>query len=499
MAQSNPFGWAGNSAPIDTTPVGLPQPPDSLIEAAARAVPSIMANVTPGPDGRIALVASVLTAAIHKHGHTVQAACWALHRLVCEEKLMTDRVYDPLPIVPGVSEGGYSVRPVPASRPAPFGAFRVTATESLWKWWREIEAPKESPSVPSQTIGPAFSPLTETAGGKVVVDDRKQTLTGDTFLKAIQDDPSAQHGLWQLKTKLVAWQAGLKVLGQIKEAAENSPDVLKAKAELRDAVAELAEFDRQWEQTYGEPFPRDIDDWKRLAVRAGLPADYVRQGKWTGADVIAIIEGWLLRKKDIADSATSLTFRTLPPNDSRRPGGDALPSTSTKADEKQAAVYTLGDLLFDLRNYEGTASLAREADEQRKDPMPHLKGSPTYQSEFWTFHNYHARRAAELWHDSSRVLQEIEARATKPAFDRLRTICRAREKPFDADSLETLFAQAAEGIGTTLAELMKLEVTAGIDTLAGAVSRSPALPPAGEAGGTCTGSCARQGLHQLQP
>jgi hypothetical protein len=297
MPQNNSFGWASNSTPIDSTPAGLPRPPDSLIEAAANAVPSIMANVAPGPDERISLVASVLTVAIHKQGHTVQAACWAVHRLVCEKKLSTDRAYDPLPIVPGVSEGGYSVRPVPRGEPTPFGAFRVVATESLWKWWREIEAGKESAPMPSKTNG--------------------------------------------------------------------------------------------------------------IATR-----------------------------------------------------------------------YTLGDLLFDLRNYDATVILAQQASEQCKDPVPqHLKGLAPHQVDSQGFYNYHAIRAAGYHHDSGRIWQELETKATKPAFDQLKTFCRAREKPFTADSLEMLIAQAAERIGKTLGELLEFEVAAGIELLANPKSRSESASP----------------------
>lgn len=55
------FGWADDlDEPVDATPTN-PPPPESLIGAAARAVPAILANVDPIRNhGEISLVASKL-------------------------------------------------------------------------------------------------------------------------------------------------------------------------------------------------------------------------------------------------------------------------------------------------------------------------------------------------------------------------------------------------------------------------------------------------------
>ena len=158
---SDGFGWADDSTgPIDTTPANLPQPPEALIDAAARAVPAILANVDPSRNhGEISLVASLLTGFLVKQGHTLHAACWAVHRLAVEGKLLAKPAYDGIPTVmkttgsrgiPGLFSGtpqrtefvggGYSMRSIPEGRPAHFGAFRVIPTDALWAWWREPSA-----------------------------------------------------------------------------------------------------------------------------------------------------------------------------------------------------------------------------------------------------------------------------------------------------------------------------------------------------------------------
>ncbi len=73
-AASNPLG-------IDTTPA-TPKPPIQFVEAAARDIPSIMANVPPRHDGAIELVASHLAKRLQDAWHTLAAAQWAVHESV---------------------------------------------------------------------------------------------------------------------------------------------------------------------------------------------------------------------------------------------------------------------------------------------------------------------------------------------------------------------------------------------------------------------------------
>lgn len=157
MSPSRPFRWADDSfGPIDTTPVNLPRPPEPLIDAAARAVPPILADVNSEWNyDEVSLVASDLVQKLVKQGHTRPAASWAVHRLVGEGKLLAKPAYDEARThirqtgtrgIPGlkadtrhteVTGGGHSVRSIPTGRPAPYDSFRVVATEALWNWWRE--------------------------------------------------------------------------------------------------------------------------------------------------------------------------------------------------------------------------------------------------------------------------------------------------------------------------------------------------------------------------
>ncbi len=60
-------------------------------------------------------------------------------------------------------------------------------------------------------------------------------------------------------------------------------------------------------------------------------------------------------------------------------------------------------------------------------------------------------------------------------LDRLKTFCRARGNPFNADSLETLCAQAAERDGKTLSDFLQVDVAAGVELLAGTTGNTAGL------------------------
>ena len=156
--QASAFGWADDSAaPIDTTPVNLSLPPESLVAAAARAVPEILANVDPAQNhGEVSIVASALIEAMVRQGHTRHAACWAVHRLVVSGKLLAKPAYTRIPIKLSLRQAarrglgphlveGWSRREVPEGRPAPPDCFRVVATDALWAWWRGAQAGNAEP------------------------------------------------------------------------------------------------------------------------------------------------------------------------------------------------------------------------------------------------------------------------------------------------------------------------------------------------------------------
>jgi hypothetical protein len=74
------------------------------------------------------------------------------------------------------------------------------------------------------------------------------------------------------------------------------------KAEFEGLLGDIreaeAEADRQWAAQFSCPRPRTVEDWQRLAARAGFPAKFVMEGEWTPADVLPIVEGYFQRVED---------------------------------------------------------------------------------------------------------------------------------------------------------------------------------------------------------
>ena len=74
---------------------------------------------------------------------------------------------------------------------------------------------------------------------------------------------------------------------------------------------EFDEMVNSWQQIYGIRFPRSIEEMMRLAVRAGMPADLVYEGRWTLADMLPVIEGYLQRLADQRTSQSQVSARQL--------------------------------------------------------------------------------------------------------------------------------------------------------------------------------------------
>jgi hypothetical protein len=76
----------------------------------------------------------------------------------------------------------------------------------------------------------------------------------------------------------------------------------KEKAALEKLIKEVQHAtiraDEEWAKLFDCPRPKTCEDWQRLAVRAGLSADFVFKGQWIPEDVLPIIEGYLQRFKD---------------------------------------------------------------------------------------------------------------------------------------------------------------------------------------------------------
>jgi hypothetical protein len=95
----------------------------------------------------------------------------------------------------------------------------------------------------------------------------------------------------------------LQLLGQTVQAVSADAELAEIRRqyddEMRRLIAEFEDMAAAWEKRHGEPYPRSIDKLKELAVRSGVSGDRIMAGKWNPVDVEPIIQGWLLRQKDV--------------------------------------------------------------------------------------------------------------------------------------------------------------------------------------------------------
>jgi hypothetical protein len=133
-----------------------------MVKSAAREIPAILANAKPQHDGTVEMIASHLAERLQDAKHTLAAAHWAIHELVREGRLEAGRIEMTMPMtgrpvgrrgmfgMPDTRQiewtGGERVTiAIPKDKPAPFDAFKVVATESLWKWWRSLDVTSSPP------------------------------------------------------------------------------------------------------------------------------------------------------------------------------------------------------------------------------------------------------------------------------------------------------------------------------------------------------------------
>jgi len=152
-----------------------------------------------------------------------------------------------------------------------------------------------------------------------------------------------------------------------------------------------------------------------------------------------------------------------------------------------AAKDSLADLLRDLQEWEVTLSLAKQADDQSKDPLPaNLKGLPSYQVDYGGFQYHYVRQAMEFRNSAANIFRQIDA---KPGVEQLKTLCIGEGDEFTAAVLQKLCARAARNTGKTLDDVLSLPIVPGLKLLdhyatskAGTPSRA-APPKQGEGNG----------------
>ncbi|MCC7476717.1 MAG: hypothetical protein IT425_15110 [Pirellulales bacterium] len=113
--------------------------------------------------------------------------------------------------------------------------------------------------------------------------------------------------------KLQAFAIALRLVGEKTTAidaalrpiiTEQQSEIDRLKADYRDVVQRI---ESDWEAEFGEPYPKDIDDWYRWAWRAGFPSERILKGDWKLSELFPCIEGYLLKLRDQHGSAEAQT------------------------------------------------------------------------------------------------------------------------------------------------------------------------------------------------
>jgi hypothetical protein len=210
----------GNSDGIDTTPT-MPKPPADLIQAAARKIPVILANVPQQDDGTIGMdtAAHLVALLVKKDKHTLAAAQWAIHESVLAGRLQTGLVIVEYPSVgnpvmtsngPKVEwhGGGQGTKMIPR-KPTPFDSFKVIATDALWAWWNS-----PPPTNPNERTTGRFR-----RGGRSAISESKKANVQAlhnvySVIRAIKE----QNPSWGKKTLHKHFKADKDFQNRVKEA-----------------------------------------------------------------------------------------------------------------------------------------------------------------------------------------------------------------------------------------------------------------------------------------
>jgi hypothetical protein len=109
-------------------------------------------------------------------------------------------------------------------------------------------------------------------------------------------------------TKLRAFAVALRLVAQKTTAidaelqpiiAEHQAQIDKLQADYRDVAQRI---ESEWAAEFGEPYPKQVEDWQRWAARVGWSGERIADGKWKPRDLFPIIEGYLQRLRDQSGS-----------------------------------------------------------------------------------------------------------------------------------------------------------------------------------------------------
>jgi hypothetical protein len=103
-----------------------------------------------------------------------------------------------------------------------------------------------------------------------------------------------------------------------REEIESNREALRAhfKEKIKALQEAFAPYVQEWEAATGEPYPRELEDWMQLAVRAGVPPSHLLKKQWTGAELTPYIRGYFDRLRDVG---TTSQVSTPTPTESSGP------------------------------------------------------------------------------------------------------------------------------------------------------------------------------------
>lgn len=143
------------SLKVERISIQSPQPPLADIEAAAKGIPGIMADLSPGLDGTVSIKSKALSYRLRNAGHTRAAADWAIRDLIAAKHLIAQpdihyraNVSSSFTLLHKTDWGSQSTPNQQfdwSDRDFPIDRITVLSTESLWAWWRDEKA-KDSQS-----------------------------------------------------------------------------------------------------------------------------------------------------------------------------------------------------------------------------------------------------------------------------------------------------------------------------------------------------------------
>ncbi len=143
------------------------------------------------------------------------------------------------------------------------------------------------------------------------ISGNRRPRAGEAFLELCPDHPLvkvSQNPAFRRYVEAVA-KAGQEILSKGKKEADAEWQVIAA-----EFKAEGEQFEREWEEAFGEPYPQTVQDYERWAARVGMPAAWIMGGRWTYGDLLPIIEGHLLKRRDAAAVAQPIAKQEeIPP------------------------------------------------------------------------------------------------------------------------------------------------------------------------------------------